>query len=317
MMKCLYAALVYLISASMVWGQGFQLNIPRGPSWQSYYDNAPDCRHLIGDAPLSIFGIEAQQKYPGAPGLTVTDVVSGGPSAEVVQPGDLLISINGAAIVRTRRGETSPVSNLFDGYNFDRGVYIFGYRNSQPLELLLLPCGKVETVYPFGGSDLFGKIYSNIRQGVNAPREFMIAGFARGKAAGRSLSTGYNNNPYVVQQHYCWIKEYSDLDITRTSSEVTSSGARLNERKTQYSYSVDLALAENVRNNFEATHNEASILTRDFELTVSRLLSSNGCANPEWKGFERKIYALAGRDWDYAKNQAINWTEMGLAPPNN
>ena len=317
MQRSAYSVLMLLALVSMAFGQGFELKIPRGPSWESFYKKKPECAHLIGQQPLSLFGIEANQLRSGMPGLTVTNVDPNGPTSGILQRGDLLVSINGKAIVRTRRGEANPVPGLMEGYNFSRGIYVYGFRDNQPVEHVLLPCGVDETIFPFNNTDLFGSLYEDKPRGANISREILIAGFSRGKAAGRSPSTGFKDNEYVLQDHYCWIKENSEFDVVSTTANVSATGGKYNERKTRYSYPVDHALMNNIQRNFEQTHNDARILTREVELAVSRLLSQIGCANPEWKGLEQKIYQLTGRDWDRARNQTVKWSSLGLRPPNH
>lgn len=304
--------------------QGFELKIPRGPSWEAYYDDVPECQNLIKDHPLSIYGLTAEQIHPTSPGLTVTDITAGGPASNRLRVGDLLISVNGNPFLSSTRGTTDPFkteytpykgADLSQGYGYSRGVYLFGYRNNIPIEVLLLPCDVTETNPPFLDGTFFGELYDSVAYGVDLPLENLIVGFSRGKAAANftgDISRHLNRyQPYS----YCYVKQTTKFSITRTEYPASNPRPSNGTEVARYSYSVDLDLYGLTARYFDYAQNDTRIITRDVEVSIARIIDRGGCETPEWKGFEEKVYAKAGAHWHHASTRLIDFAELGLPPP--
>lgn len=307
--------IVSFVWGSAVYAEGFKLVIPTGPGWQSVYQNNARCQRFLGTDPLTVFGIEARHAHPQSYGLTVQSVFANSPADGVVQPGDLLISMNGDAFVRTERREHAPFDGIWDGYNFQRGIYLFGYRQDQIVEFVLFPCGQTETVYPFRSQQLFGSLYNSIGTGVDLPASLLIAGVSRGKAASSGPISGYMDNRYELFDSYCWVRKSTKISVVRTTGQILRSGSVLNERQSTYSYNVDLLLYPAIAKDFDFTHNKVRIVMRDVERSVISLIDRIGCATPEWKGFEKLVYKAAGLEWDNAPYRYIDWSKSSNAPP--
>ena len=314
--RYLILAVVFGFSAaSATFAEDFVPRIPRGPSWQTFYHDSPECAHLVGNDPSTIFGFRAEQVKLKEFGLRVVEVAPGGPADGRLKVGDLLVSMNGDAFITSGLGGVDRSGSLWKGYSFVRGVYLFGFREGRMVEFILTPCGRTETHFPFsGGREPFGYLYDNVGGRKVFGTDILTTGFARGKAAAQPDSDS-RENAFEPTQNYCWIKDSTRVSVVRTTGSVSTSGNVYNKRQSSYSYPVDLALSRRIESSFEETHNESRFFVRDVELDVSRLLTRIGCANPEWKGFEMKVYEQVGLDWHAAPTRAFDWNERSVTPP--
>lgn len=304
-----------LLMATAASGQGFQLVIPTGPSWQDIYRDNPVCQSFLGDDPLSIFGIDAVHAGPTSPGLTVRSVAPESPAAGLVRPNDLLVARNSDPFVLTRLSGNLLNEGIWDGYNYARGVYLFGYRDSQLVEFVLYPCGQTEPVFPFRSTQYFGSLYDAVTVRNDSPLPFLLAGLVRGKNAASGPSVGGRVNDYMIFQTFCWVRATTDLEVTRTIGEAAADGSIPNGREETYGYAVERGLYGAISRDFELTHNVDRVHTRYIEATVIRLIDRIGCATPEWKGLEQLLYEAVGLNWNNAPYRMIDWDARGLPPP--
>ena len=274
---------------------------------------APACKRMDRATPDSIYGFRAEMADPHSPGLTVTEVFETGRARGALYEGDLLIGMNDMAFV-----EFGVPKNVWKGYDHERGIYLYGFRDGNAFEAVLPPCWKKETMNPFTGVDYFDFLYSESGREQDVSTASLVAGFVRGKNLG---SQGHRHpsytkrNPYQLGRNYCWVKATRKLSAVRTSGKVSSTGRLYDQTKLGYNFTVDSALHDNVSENFNLTHNDRSFVLRQVELAVTRMLSRVGCASPEWKGLEMKVYELAGEDWYRWVSRSIDWEDVRLDPP--
>lgn len=277
--------------------------IPRPGSGTSNYAGLPGCAGLDASNKATAFGFTVEDERVEA-GAIVATVSATGPAEGWLLPGDTIVSVNGMVMTDDRGGKIRAM-NPFDNFLPERGAYIYGLRDGDPFEALIAHCSNPKKRYPFGGPDAaytFHALYPE----HDAPGEkgklfdprIALAGFLRAKMEFRDDE---RRNKYApTRQGYCRLREIEEISYTQKIISWRSQyGVDFDIREREYArvMHVDAALFDAYMKNFDFIHNDVSRVVSSARGNVAWMIRQYGCASPEFKDFERRIYGLFGQRW--------------------
>lgn len=308
-------AVALICAGSAALAQGlFNPVIPTGRSQADRYASDPACAGVDASAVESFFGFGFAQTVDDF-GREVAAVDPSGPAAGHLREGDLIVSVNGDILVdRVFGADMQPtegfaVSDIDDTF-IDRGIYVYGVRGDEPFQAVFWSCLGMPEPHLFtpGGTNdpivgTFNALWPELGRGHNAPAfdlRLIVAGLSRIHQSDEfRRPSGHPHAPGA--EEYCRRDATIALNytITRSRWTVTSSGNETNAttRTSDAVVHVDRQFYGYYAANFDYIHNEQADLANVVSRAIFRMQDRFGCASPEFKDFERRVFTLMGAVW--------------------
>ena len=294
----------FLIGGAAWSNDPWNVTVPLPPSSANQLSKNPACGSADAANPESYFGFSFGTYFDA--GAAVASVDETGPSQGLVRIGDVIVSINGLELVEDRdflAGSGGQIiRDPFGRMQLNRGIYIYGIRDGAPFETIVWSCDGPPKTSPFRAQKtiynldaLYPEADHPYEIGQTDPR-LILAAFSWAKSAHYSHRTKLNK--YALTDHeYCTLKPSTRINYkSHETSRRFSFGMVVDERSNTFdrSITVDVALASAYRQHFDFIHNEARKEVDFVKYKINRVLETFGCASPEFKDFERRVYALFG-----------------------
>ncbi|MGG7566806.1 PDZ domain-containing protein [Rhodovulum sp. DZ06] len=270
--------------------------IPRGRSAADTLRDRPGCAGMQPARPETAFGI-ALAPAPGQ-GVAVTRVDPGGPAAGALAQGDLVLSVNGRrALSAEAFGKDRP----------ERGVYLFGMRGGVPFEAVVWSCAGPPSAPPLpirGGQYTFSVLYpERVRAQEPAPHRLDPRLILGGYTWAKYNLSGPARLPLPgggTLADYCRVAPTERIAYTERTTHIRRNAYGETGRYTtteERGQLVDRALAADYREHLRYIHNDVELATRQVANMIHDVGRRHGCASPEFKDLQRRVYRLFGKPW--------------------
>lgn len=283
--------------------------IPRAQSSAKRLSTRDECREADDRKPETFFGITIGNYYDA--GATVDSVDSNGPARDSLVAGDVIVSINGIEFVDDRLSQDPDKGHLiqdpFENLAMERGIYVYGIRDGDVFETIIWSCAGEPKQSPFVSQDtqrvfieLYPETAANTRNKAR-DRRLILAAFFGAKYGHVDKTKTKNKYAPTTVDGYCALRPSTRVQYTetQTSWKETYYGSRYNEqvKTTDRSIRVDSALHHIYSANFDFIHHNTNITIPWIQIRINDLVDSYGCASPEFKDLERRVYRLFGQNW--------------------
>lgn len=287
--------------------------LPSLKSADDHYASKPACAGAQPGIIESFFGLSFREPAQ-LPGRYVSAVDPKGPAAGKIFPGDLIVSVNGDLLVQDNSpyGGGILVAQLDENY-VERGIYVWGMRNNQPFQDIIWSCAgaPVPELFskPSAGPYLrwtLNDLWPEQPNGHTAPAldmRLIVAGLTRvHNMAFSSFARQFPKHPLAPElDEYCLRPDMVEFPykVMRKRWDQDNFGNRSNERSETFEVKIqiDRQLYGAYTSNFDLIHNEMDEEVAALRDSLRRTIEEFGCASPEFKDFERRVFLRMGAVW--------------------